>query len=355
MTPIDLTNQLVHLLPSDTGSQLRAIAQVADQLNTRAYLVGGAVRDAVMGDDWPGTRPDVSVIGPIAPFVEACQNRIHGSRIRYISAYSTARLDIGDRAIELATARRDKYDPPGSMPQVTPVASIEEDLPRRDFTVNAMAVELNPDGFGSLIDPLAGVADCQNRVLRLTRGGCGSFRDDPTRILRGVKLGARCRLQLEPTTAAELRAALPGLSALYETQPKRVWKEWRQFFDPRENLRSIFELADELGVLRALQLTWRDTARKEWLDLGAVGVGFTRFGATLRSLRWSGILTMYRLMPLPNEWRKAIWTALDDAKSSRDPEDSTENLDAMRTGLEIIDGEIARQVRQFTRQQPPAP
>lgn len=346
MSPAELHARLAHLLPSDSLAHLRSIASVAVERQVRAYLVGGAIRDAVTGNDWTGTRPDVTVVAPIGEFVDACQRRIADSRIRYISEYETARLDIGESVIELATARRDVYDPPGSMPQVEPVDSIGEDLPRRDFTVNAMAIELLPDGFGELIDPLGGEADCRDRVLRLTRLGSGAFRDDPTRILRGVKLAARCDMRFEEATAAELQGALPDLVRLYDAQPARVWKEWRQYFDPREKLRAIFEIADGLGVLRALKLTWRVSARKEWLDVGHSGLpadaAVSLFGATLPGLRWDGILEMYRLMPLPKNWRNAIWTAVEDASSSGDPEDAADRLASVWSGLEVIDREIAR-------------
>jgi tRNA nucleotidyltransferase (CCA-adding enzyme) len=160
-----------------------------------AYLVGGAVRDLLLGRD----RADLDVVveGDVAPLAAAL-----GGELREHERFSTASVSEDDSTIDLASARAETYAEPGALPDVTP-ANLTEDLSRRDFTINAMAVPLA--GEPELIDPHGGLADLEAGVLRVLHAG--SFRDDPTRALRAARYAARLDLALDPDTEARLREA----------------------------------------------------------------------------------------------------------------------------------------------------
>ncbi|MBK5116477.1 MAG: CCA tRNA nucleotidyltransferase, partial [Thermoleophilia bacterium] len=179
--------------PSSDALSLRQLiaeavpAALIDGLTgTPAYLVGGALRDALDGRQ--PAEVDVAVEGELGPILdrlslEACSHERFG----------TASLQIGGRQVDLARTRRESYSRPGALPDVAP-APIRTDLARRDFTVNAMAVPLQ--GEPELLDPYDGFVDLGARVLRVIHPG--SFRDDPTRALRAARYAVRLGFALEP-------------------------------------------------------------------------------------------------------------------------------------------------------------
>ena len=159
------------------------------------YLVGGAVRDMLLGAE----RADLDVVveGEVGPLADA----LGGEMVEH-ERFGTVNVVVGDLEIDIAGARAEEYEHPGALPEVRP-ATIAEDLERRDFTVNAMALAL--DGESELIDPRGGVEDLRAGVLRVLHDR--SFSDDPTRALRAARYAARLGLALEPGTERILREA----------------------------------------------------------------------------------------------------------------------------------------------------
>ena len=160
-----------------------------------AYLVGGAVRDLLLGR--PRADLDVTVEGEIGPLADA----LGGELIEH-ERFETAAVVVDDHEIDIARAREETYERPGALPTVRP-ATIAEDLARRDFTINAMALPLA--GEPTLIDPHGGLADLESGTLRVLHDL--SFQDDPTRALRAARYAARLGLMLEPGTERLLRLA----------------------------------------------------------------------------------------------------------------------------------------------------
>lgn len=158
------------------------------------YLVGGAVRDLLLGR--PRGDIDVVVIGDATELAAAL-----GADVVAHERFATAKLRLGENEIDFATARTERYRRPGALPVVTPAARIEEDLARRDFSVNAMAVPLA--GEARLIDPHGGRSDLEARRLRVLHER--SFVDDPTRALRAARYAARFGFGLESETERLLR------------------------------------------------------------------------------------------------------------------------------------------------------
>lgn len=162
---------------------------------TPLYLVGGALRDRLLGRQPAGL--DVAVEGDAATVA-----RRLGGEVTEHPAFLTAETTLGGVELDLTSTRRESYPAPGALPVVEP-ASIAEDLPRRDFTVNAMAVPLQ--GEPELIDPLSGLDDLRAGLLRVLHDR--SFADDPTRALRAARYAARLGFELEPHTAELITGA----------------------------------------------------------------------------------------------------------------------------------------------------
>jgi tRNA nucleotidyltransferase (CCA-adding enzyme) len=177
--------ELVDSLPAI--DLLRLVAQ-----RVPAYLVGGAVRDLLLGIE--GADLDVAIEGDPAALAD-----LPGFTFERGAHFLTARLERRDMKIDVAQTRDESYPRPGALPEVRP-ASIGDDLARRDFTINAMALPLS--GEQELIDPHGGLDDLRAGLLRVLHEA--SFVDDPTRALRAARYAARFGFELEPGTAALL-------------------------------------------------------------------------------------------------------------------------------------------------------
>jgi len=163
------------------------------------YLVGGAVRDLLLGR--PRADIDLVVVGDAA----ALAARLGADPIEH-ERFATAKATLDGHEIDIATARSETYARPGALPEVEPAADIETDLARRDFTINAIALPLQ--GAPDPIDPHDGRADLEAGLLRVLHER--SFEDDPTRALRAARYAARFGFELESRTAELLRGADPG-------------------------------------------------------------------------------------------------------------------------------------------------
>lgn len=184
----------------DLGAALRAahpeLEAVGQQASEPVYLVGGAVRDLLL--DRPRADVDLVVVGDAA----ALAARLGGAGVEH-ERFGTAKVEVDGHELDIATARSETYPEPGALPVVAPAQSIEEDLERRDFTINAMAIPL--DGEPRLIDPRGGREDLGQRLLRVLHER--SFEDDPTRAIRAARYASRYGFTLEPETDRLLRRA----------------------------------------------------------------------------------------------------------------------------------------------------
>jgi tRNA nucleotidyltransferase (CCA-adding enzyme) len=172
------------------------LARVREVATAPVYLVGGAIRDLLLGRD----RADLDLVveGDAAVLAAAL-----GAEPVEHERFSTAKVVLGGHEVDLASARTESYPRPGALPVVVPAADIEADLARRDFTINAMAIPLLGDA--ELIDPFRGQRDLEAGVLRVMHPR--SFLDDPTRAIRAARYAARFGFELEPETEALLRAS----------------------------------------------------------------------------------------------------------------------------------------------------
>src|SRR6266852_9387574 len=209
---------------------LRVAGKIGEGLGTPVYAVGGFVRDLLTG----AAPPDVDLVveGDGVAFARRLAEEIGGTVLVHRS-FGTASIE-GGRApagagldgvalgrVDVASARREHYPTAGSLPEVEP-ADLLEDLRRRDFSVNAMALALAPDRFGRLLDPLGGQADVRRRRLRALHPL--SFVEDPTRVFRAARYASRLGFRPDGATLAAIRLAVerPGYAAL---SGQRLWRE----------------------------------------------------------------------------------------------------------------------------------
>jgi tRNA nucleotidyltransferase (CCA-adding enzyme) len=224
--------------PARLGAQVDSLAAI-EQLRSiaervPAFLVGGVVRDLLLGRDVADL--DVAIEGDAEALMD-----LAGFSLERDALFLTGRLERDDVKIDVAQARAESYPAPGALPEVRP-ASIDEDLARRDFTINAMAFPLGGDR--QLLDPHAGVEDLRAGELRVLHDG--SFVDDPTRALRAARYAARFGFELEPRTERLLRAA--DLSTVSED---RIDKELGHIAAERDPAAALRLIAD-WGVMPSL-------------------------------------------------------------------------------------------------------
>jgi tRNA nucleotidyltransferase (CCA-adding enzyme) len=241
------------------------------------YLVGGAVRDLLRGTDHVDL--DLAVEGDARSTGRALAERLGGTA-REHERFGTATVRAGDLAFDLATTRTETYDEPGALPRVAE-AALAEDLKRRDFSVNAMAVALAGDDLGHLYDPHGGLADLEAGVVRTLHAG--SFLDDPTRLLRAVRYETRLGFRMDEETERAARAAIAE-DAMSTVSGARVRDELMDLLAEHEAPAAVERLKD-LELNRALNPALDpDPELVASASLGAAAIGADRGLASLAAL-----------------------------------------------------------------------
>jgi tRNA nucleotidyltransferase (CCA-adding enzyme) len=206
---------------------IEIVGKIADKLKVRAYIVGGPVRDKLLGIK--NLDMDFVVEGDGIRFAEALNKELKGKLTAY-KAFGTATINAKGKRIDVVTSRKETYKRPAAYPTVKP-GTIKDDLFRRDFTVNAMAISLNKKDSGKLIDFYGGQKDLKKGVIRVMHDK--SFMDDPTRIFRAVRFSVRFGFRIEPHTKKLIKEAiLDGL--LGEVNAGRIKKEIEAFLKEKE-------------------------------------------------------------------------------------------------------------------------
>jgi tRNA nucleotidyltransferase (CCA-adding enzyme) len=189
--------------PERIQNLLKEFGEVGDERGYPVYAVGGFVRDLLMGID--NFDLDIVVEGDGIQFAEEFEKR-YASRIRTHKKFGTAIVLLSDGLkVDVATARLEIYDAPAALPTVER-GSIKMDLYRRDFTINTLAIQLNPRAFGELIDFFGGVRDIKEKVIRVLHNL--SFVEDPTRVFRAIRFEQRLGFQIGKHTQNLMRNAV---------------------------------------------------------------------------------------------------------------------------------------------------
>ena len=208
------------------------------------YLVGGGVRDLLRGE--PSLDLDLAVEGDAVAVARALAERLGGSLVVH-ERFGTATVELADRTLDLAFTRRERYPRPGALPEVEP-AGLPDDLGRRDFTVNAMAIALTAPDVGVLHDPLHGREDLEAGTVRVLHPR--SFLDDPTRLLRAARYEARLGFALDADTERLAREAAEA-GALATVSGPRIRDELMDLLAEAEAPAAVARMR-ELGLANAL-------------------------------------------------------------------------------------------------------
>lgn len=229
----------------ETNNAIRAAVEAARRTSSEAYFVGGCVRDAVMG--LAVKDVDVMIVGNPSGFVADIEKTLGLKAVRH-ARFGTHVFP----GLDVASARGEAYESPGALPKVRLGSSAEEDLSRRDFTVNAMALGVSSveNDLVSLaekiIDPFGGLEDIAAGLIRVLHPK--SFYDDPTRIIRAARFAARFAFSVEESTMALIRSALDS-GAAGMLSAARVGKELELLSREPEPLKT-YALLDSWGAAK---------------------------------------------------------------------------------------------------------
>ena len=229
-------------LTAGQRERLRVAARVGAEFNLRCWLVGGGVRDALLG--LPLLDLDIAAVGATREFADAVADAL-GGVVESASQFNTFRIGAGGERIDIAMARRETYARPGALPSVSP-GMMADDLARRDFSINAMAASISEDTFGELLDPFEGERDLRRCAVRALRPM--SFVDDATRILRAARYAKRLGFAVEARTEMMMARDATHLSGI---SGARVRGELERVFGEDKPAEILGALRD-CGALRAI-------------------------------------------------------------------------------------------------------
>ncbi|MFC2056106.1 CCA tRNA nucleotidyltransferase [Chloroflexota bacterium] len=204
----NLSSEIEKQLPAELVEFMQEAGLVADSQGQNLYLVGGVVRDLLLGRT--NLDLDLVVEGDAINLAQRLADITQG-KVTIHPRFQTANLKWNEWSIDIATARSETYSRPGALPTVRP-GYLDTDLFRRDFTINTMAVELIPSGWGELIDLYGGRDDLEKGLLRILHEG--SFIDDSTRIWRGLRYEQRLDFKLESKTLRLLKRDIQMLGTI---------------------------------------------------------------------------------------------------------------------------------------------
>lgn len=289
----DLATLLRRRLPADSVQLLELLGTSGDEQGVAVHAVGGFVRDLLL--DLPNLDLDITIEGDGIFFAETFGEQ-HRCRVRPHQAFGTAVVVFPDgRKLDVASTRLEYYDSPGVLPTVER-ASLRHDLYRRDFTINTLALCLNHDRFGVLLDFFGGQKDLQDKTVRVLHNL--SFVEDPTRAFRAIRFEQRLGFQLDPHTEGLLRSAVRA-GLVERVGGKRLMGELIQILKEQEPTLAVKRMA-QLGLLPCIHSGLRFGPDSEQL-----------FAELERVLAWYQLLYLETPLEPWTVWFLALMDRLD--------------------------------------------
>lgn len=278
----DLSGNLRDRLPKHLVALLQLAGQLGDQLGFPVYAVGGFVRDLLMST--PNHDIDLSVEGDGILFAKALAERLNG-KVKVHAKFKTAVVTYpdnsenkqgtgGEKKLDIATSRLEYYESPAALPTVEH-SSIRMDLYRRDFTINAVALELNKANFGKLIDFYGAQRDLKSKIIRVIHSL--SFIEDPTRIIRAIRFEIRFGFRIGNHTDRLIRNAIQ-LGLIEKLSGHRIFNEFKLLCEEKDTLGCLKRM-ESFNLLRIIHPVLHLTQNKEELiaELAQLQQGYKMF------------------------------------------------------------------------------
>jgi len=243
MKRISYGERLRRLLPENLMSTINAAGNIADERGVQLYIVGGFVRDLLLRR--PNLDLDFVVDRNGIEFAEQLADKLNARCVAHEKFNTAVVITPEGMRLDIATSRFEVYSKPGALPDITS-ATIFHDLYRRDFTINAMAIRLNKDGFGELVDYFGGRRDLKEGIIRVLHSL--SFIDDPTRMIRAIRFKHRFKFRIGKATLSLMKSAA-SLGVVEKVSGHRFLKEIQALFSTR-NASIILEDLEKIGGLR---------------------------------------------------------------------------------------------------------
>lgn len=238
----------------------RKIAHAAAELKVPCYIIGGFVRDKIIGRDTKDA--DIVCVGNGIDLAHAVAVRFSPKvGVSYFKNFGTAQIRIDGWEIEFVGARKESYRYHSRNPEVTP-GTLEDDQLRRDFTINAMAVSLNEKDFGKLVDPFNGIRDLEARNIQTPLDPVQTFSDDPLRMLRAIRFAAQLDFDIAPQTFQAIKDNVERIRIISQ---ERITEEINRILLSKKPSKG-FDLLFKSGLLHIIFPQMIDLAGAEYID-----------------------------------------------------------------------------------------
>ena len=236
------------------------IAAAAHELQLPCYLIGGFVRDKLLGRDTKDA--DIVCVGDGIELAHSVAKRFKPTpKVAFFKTYGTAQLKIEDWEIEFVGARKESYGYNSRNPEVQP-GTLEDDQLRRDFRMNALAISLNKEDYGKLIDPFNGLDDLQHRVIQTPLDPGSTFSDDPLRMMRAIRFASQLNFHIAPVTFEAIKNNIERIKIISQ---ERITEELNKILLSTKP--SVgFDLLYRSGLLHIIFPKMVDLAGAEYID-----------------------------------------------------------------------------------------
>lgn len=225
------------------------ITELADEAGVQTYVIGGFVRDLLLGKN-PSEAKDIDIVavGSGIEMATLVKNKLgKGASLAVYKNFGTAMVSFNGMKLEFVGARKESYRSDSRKPLVEN-GTLEDDQLRRDFTINAMAISLNSNSLGELLDPFNGMEDLKNRIIRTPLAPEITFSDDPLRMLRGIRFATRFGFEIDPETFQAIYATRERIRIVSQ---ERITDELNKIVLARQPGRG-FILLDKCGLLEII-------------------------------------------------------------------------------------------------------
>lgn len=239
-----LSSWLKSRFPPGVYNLLKFSGEIAEGLGFNAYLVGGSVRDLLRGEE--NLDIDIVIEGDGIVFAKALGEKLNAS-VKSHQRFNTAQVITGKLKLDVATARTEYYESPAALPKVEK-SSIKKDLYRRDFTINSLAIKLNPKDFGLLIDFFGSQRDLKEKTIRVLHNL--SFIEDPTRAFRAIRFSERFGFKISKHAENLIKSAVK-MNLFEKLSGPRLYEELLLLFNETEPGRALKKLSD-LSLLKVI-------------------------------------------------------------------------------------------------------